>query len=473
MKKPAPEDSRGTSLVQPTKATVLTRTVALIFFLLVLSAAAACSNRRVTRTTVIPKAGAGAPGAPALLDTAALAQAFSGADAESVLTQLAAPSMQGRHVGTPGELMGANFIAARFASDGLTPAGDANGYLQAFPMTIEEQASAPTLELTGPGGQLQTLRLRDDYRPIFGGLAGEGDATGPGLFVPPDADLTSLAVAGKVLFVLGRGSARDIITRARDAGAVAVILPTGEQPILKSEGSPPDAGALPVAEVSQSGAMMLLDGSGHTRDELNAATQAGQPLNAFPLEWTIHYRVSLKPPAHVAAHNVLATLPGVWTERVVVVGAHFEEIGPDPDGAVYPAANDNASGVAVMLELADVLHRLHMQPGATIVFAAWSGHEEGLFGSRYYVDHPPRPLNQTQLYVNLDTVGQGSGKTVDVFANDGTANGLSMRAVEDLQAEGLTSLVDAFHSIAKPAGDSDDVTFSRAGIPNVALDRPL
>jgi Peptidase family M28 len=445
------------------------RTPSFLLVVLAFSTAVACSNRRVARTTAGPGGDANAPPASARLDTATLAQAFSGADSESILTQLADPSMQGRHVGTAGELKGASLIASRFADDGLQPAGDAGGYLQAFPMTIEEQASIPTLELTGPDGTLRSLHIRDDYRPIFGGLAGQGDVTGPGLFVPPDADLDGLPVSGKVLFVLGRGSVRDILSRARDAGAVAVILPTGEQPILKSEGSAPDTGAVPVAEVSQTGAAALLNGSGHTREELNAAAQSGQSLKPFPLQWTVHYRVSLKSPEHTDAHNVLAVLPGTSNDRFVVVGAHFEEIGPDPDGVVYPAANDNASGVAVMLELADALHRLHMQPGATIVFAAWSGHEEGLFGSRYYVDHPARPTSQTQLYLNLDTVGQGSGKTVDVFSSDGSASALSDKAVADLRADELSNLSDAFHGIAKPAGDSDDISFSRAGIPNVAL----
>jgi hypothetical protein len=446
------------------------RAAVLFFAALALILTAGCANRRITRETIATNAVPGSSTvASAPFDGRAFAPAFSGADAALILAKLADPSMTGRHVGTPGELKGANYIASLFAEDGLKPAGDGNGYSQSFPMTVEEQASVPSLVLSGPAGEQQTLKLRDDYRPIFGGLAGAGDVSGPGLFVPADADLSKLSLSGKVLFVLGRGSIHDIVSTARDAGALAVVVPTGEQPILKSEGSPPDTGAIPLAEVSQSGAAAMLAGSGHTREELNAATQAGQPLSAFPLAWTIHYRLELKTPEHIEAHNVLAVLPGTSSDRTVVVGAHFEEIGPDPDGVIFPAANDNASGVAVLLELASVLHRLHAQPRATIVFAAWSGHEEGLYGSRYYVDHPVRPLDQTQLYINLDTVGQGSGNTVDVFANDGSAAELTSKAEQDLRSGGLTNLASAVHSIRKAAGDSDDITFSRAGTPNVAL----
>jgi len=457
---------------RPGRAPVPSRARAALLLLLLLSAG--CTNRHFSRNlqpaataTAVPSGGAPAPSAP--LDAASLSPAFSGPSAAAILAELANPSMQGRHVGTPGELKGANLIAGLFAADGLKPAGDNGSYFQAFPMTVEEQASVPALDLVAPSGQTRSLRLRDDYRPIFGGVAGGGDASGPGLFVPPDADLAGLGVSGKVLFVLGRGSIKDTVTRARDAGALAVIIPTGEQPILKSEGSPPDANALPVAEVSQTGAAALLEGSGHTRDELSAASQSGTAIAPFPLVWTITYHVSLRPPAHIDAHNVLGVLPGKSNARTVIVGAHYEEIGPDPDGVVFPAANDNASGVAVMLELASLLHRTGSQPEATIVFAAWSGHEEGLFGSRYYVDHPVRALDQTRLYLNLDTVGQGSGSTVDAFASDSAARDLTAQAVQQLQADGLNALATAVHSIPKAAGDSDDITFARSGVSNLAL----
>jgi hypothetical protein len=444
--------------------------VAYVILLLLVVSSAGCANRHVSRNTTQGSV-SGATGSPQAtpLDAATVARAFRGARADQFLTQLADPSMQGRHVGTPGELMGANLIASTFAANGLTPAGDNGTYLQSFPLTVEEQAAPPLLDLQGNGGQQQSLRLRDDYRPVFGGAAGGGDATGQGLFVPPNADLTGLDVAGKVLFVLGRGSVRDTITRARDAGAVAIIIPTGEQPILKSEGSPPDAGAIPVAEVSQQGAAALLSGSGHTREELNAATQAGRQLPPFPLAWTVHYRVALRPPENIQAHNVLGVLPGKPGGRAVLVGAHFEEIGPDPDGVVFPAANDNASGVAVMLEIAEVLHQTGSQPDATIIFAAWSGHEEGLFGSRYYVDHSARPLDQTVLYLNLDTVGQGSGSTVDAFASDAAARDLTARAIQQMQSDRLDQLAAAVHPIPRAAGDSDDITFARSSISNVAL----
>jgi peptidase M28-like protein len=437
---------------------------ALSILLLVLLAA--CSNRRLTRGLPLGSGSqAGSPPAASVVASDPTAQ-FDSRAAFDTLSRLADPSMEGRHVGTDGELKGAQYIAGLFEADGLKPGGDSGGYLQSFPMTIEEQASTPTLEISNKAGEKHALKLRDDFRPVFGGSGGAGDASGPGLFVPPDADLKTLDLKGKVLFVLNRGSLRELITRARDQGAVGVIVPTGEQPILKSEGRAPDANAIPVALVSQTGAAALLEGSGHTRDDLNEAVRNNQPLSSFPLQWTITYHVSLKSPAKIDAHNVVGVLPGRPGSKAILVGAHYEEIGPDPDGAVYPAANDNASGVAVMLELATLLHKRGIQPAQTIIFAAWSGHEEGLFGSRYYLDHPVQPIDQTILYLNIDTVGQGSGSTVDAFASNQSAKTLADTAVQAIEDSGNRANV---RIIDKAGGSSDDETFTPAGVPTIAL----
>ena len=211
----------------------------------------------------------------------------------------------------------------------------------------------------------------------------------------------------------------------------------------------------------------MLDGSGHTRDELNADAQAGRPVPSFPLNWTVHYALSLKPPATVDAHNVIGVLPGAANaSKTIVVGGHYEEIGPDPDGAVYPAANDNASGTATVLELARLLHEASFHPAANIVFVSWSGHEEGLYGSQYYVKHARFPLDKTVLYLNLDTVGQGSGKNLDAYISDNAARTFLYNALGAFTTAGQPAPVTV---ATEPEGTSDDETFEKSNVTSIAL----
>ena len=117
----------------------------------------------------------------------------------------------------------------------------------------------------------------------------------------------------------------------------------------------------------------------------------------------------------VTLRNVVGVLPGTkaeWTGQSAVLGAHYDHLGsgwPDvhkgDEGRVHPGADDNASGVAVLLELAKAL-AAGEKPQRTLVFVAFAGEEAGLLGSRHYVEHPPFPIEKTLGMINLDTVGR-------------------------------------------------------------------
>lgn len=150
--------------------------------------------------------------------------------------------------------------------------------------------------------------------------------------------------------------------------------------------------------------------------------------------------------------NVLALLRGASAETVVV-GAHYDHLGRKGD-KIWSGADDNASGVAVLLELARRLSG--RRPRRTIVFAAFSGEEAGLFGSKHYVKNPLVPLEQTVAMVNLDMVGRLREKLL-VF---GTASGDQFRAfLED------SPLALAFPN--DPLGPSDHTSFILKGVPAV------
>lgn len=107
--------------------------------------------------------------------------------------------------------------------------------------------------------------------------------------------------------------------------------------------------------------------------------------------------------------NVLAWLPGAdpSTENYLLVGAHFDHLGVNAEGEVFAGADDNASGVAVLLGVARALARGPVRPRHAVLFVAFGAEEQGLRGSMHLVRHPPRSLRRLLAMINLDMVGRG------------------------------------------------------------------
>ncbi len=114
--------------------------------------------------------------------------------------------------------------------------------------------------------------------------------------------------------------------------------------------------------------------------------------------------------------NVIAMLPGTdpaLRGEHILIGAHYDHVGygtwrnsNGPTGYIHNGADDNASGVAALLELVDALHRTQWQPRRSILIAFWDGEEINLLGSRHWVRQPTVPLESVRLAVNVDMVGR-------------------------------------------------------------------
>jgi Peptidase family M28/PDZ domain/Peptidase family M1 domain len=170
--------------------------------------------------------------------------------------------------------------------------------------------------------------------------------------------------------------------------------------------------------------------------------------------------------------NVIGVLPGTkaeWKGQSALLTAHYDHLGfgwPDvhkgDEGKLHPGADDNASGVAVMLELARVL-AAGERPRRTIVFVAFSGEEAGLLGSKHYVEHPVFPLDQTIGVINLDTVGRLFDKKVSVIAT-GTAS----EWPHIFRGAGFVTGVQS-RLIPEALESSDQKSFIDAGVPAVQI----
>ncbi len=111
----------------------------------------------------------------------------------------------------------------------------------------------------------------------------------------------------------------------------------------------------------------------------------------------------------VLVRNVIAQLKGSHsTDTCIVFTAHYDHLGRMGQNTCFPGANDNASGVAMLLDLARHFSDSINRPSYNLVFMALAAEEMGLLGSEYYVKHPLFPLNKIKVLVNLDMVGTGS-----------------------------------------------------------------
>ena len=161
--------------------------------------------------------------------------------------------------------------------------------------------------------------------------------------------------------------------------------------------------------------------------------------------------------------NIVGVLPGKTIEApCIVICAHYDHLGRGADGGVFPGADDNASGVAVLLELAAQMRSEGPFRNA-VIFAAFSGEEEGTLGAKHYLAHPACPPERTLAVLNLDTVGRMEGKKLFVL---GTATALEFPEI--VKGVNIGAGLELVTPEASPFS-SDQVPFYEKGIPALHL----
>lgn len=161
------------------------------------------------------------------------------------------------------------------------------------------------------------------------------------------------------------------------------------------------------------------------------------------------------------SQNVIGEVKGKCDKQTIVFSAHYDHLGQMGNAAYFPGANDNASGVAMLLYLAK--YYAEHQPKYNMVFMAFGAEEVGLLGSRHYVENPLFPLDKIKFLINLDILGTGDeGITV--------VNG----AVYTKQFKKLTKINAKRNYLKKikmrgKAANSDHYFFSEAGVPSIFI----
>lgn len=354
-------------------------------------------------------------------------ESISEASLRATLRFLASAELEGRESGTRGYDVAALFVACLLEGLGVAPAGDGDSFYQELELVrrtwnLEEaalslragDAEARTLALKG---QVALRATRDiDWRSpwVFVGH-GEGASQDA-----PD-DFYGQAIEGHVVLVLPRDPKRPDLREARRRGVRRLVvisdfmverkagLHARDVPRYLLEKRNRDSEEPQVVYISEKTADEVLESAGTSVEELRG--EKTRPRSRSLSDLAISLRIP-REEATRKTRNVLGRLEGTdprLKSEYVVLGAHLDHIGIQ-GGKVHPGADDDASGVSAVLGVARAFMANGRRPRRSVLFAFFAAEEKGLFGSRYFVDHPPVPLDRIVLQIQLDMVGREPGK---------------------------------------------------------------
>ncbi len=367
---------------------------------------------------------------------------------------LASDEFEGRRAGTKGADWAAKYIADEFKHYGLERVGDDDTYFQRFNFTADMKL--------GEDNYLSVQYRQDSFQFTPGtdfiplSFSENGSASGEAVFVgygisAPDLDYDEyegIDVTDKIVIALrftpeGTDPHRDFsrysplrrkAMTAREKGAAAIIFVTGPLDVEEGEHDKPlrlrvdyTGGRGGIIAVSSKKKMLeeVLEPMGVSLREVQESINSEKTPKSLEIAdskvtigvelieiegWTV---------------NVLGLLEGnnpATSDEHVVVGAHYDHLGFGGEGSMVPdtfaihnGADDNASGTAGLLEIAQAFAAKKSSLERNMLFVAFGGEEEGLLGSSYYVKNPVFPLEKTIAMINLDMIGRLRDSSVIVY----------------------------------------------------------
>jgi hypothetical protein len=364
------------------------------------------------------------------------ASAIVAADLRRDLFVFASDSFMGRETGTEGSHKAGRFIAERLRAAGVEPAGDDGGYFQRVPLTRTGITATSSIRLTRDG-QAQTIPIgAEGLVPLLslgpGAPLPKLDASGDVVFARyglPE-DIATLDVRNKiVVYVHGAPASADSATRARLSSGQAIgerlgaLVPKGPAAIvLLATGELADEfdgvasqlmggmrlGA-PEAERPRQLPMVLIGVASEQSSLLPAGFPGTDGAGALPATMRASLAVEQQP---VDAYNVVGVVRGsdpALRNTYVAMGAHLDHIGIQPavnGDSIANGADDDGSGSMGVLHVAESWARTAVKPKRSALFVWHTGEEKGLFGSEWFTEHPPVPIDSVVAQLNADMIGR-------------------------------------------------------------------
>jgi Zn-dependent M28 family amino/carboxypeptidase len=433
---------------------------------------------------------------------------------------LASERFGGREAGTDGERLAGEYIAAQLARVGAKPLPGATSMFESFNFTAGAQDGGSRISLqyqpaggNGPlagvtagaaagatSAQVRALSFSDDAD-----VTAEVVFAGYGIVVPDSQNFgydsyATLDVKDKIVVVLryfpedADKDTKAILARysdlrykamqARQHGARAMLVVTGPRS--------PNAGQLvpmtfdtaiagsgiPAASIDGRMADALFRNAGKTLTDAQKELDSGNPhVAGFAIpNTTVTVKTVVQRVTHTA-RNVVAYLPATSATTGVqkpwiVVGAHYDHLGrgeggnslasKEDAGKPHVGADDNASGTATVLAVADAVARMPMRT-RNVVFALWSAEELGLVGSAEFTNMPPIPIDQIDAYINFDMVGRMQDNKLTA-----QATGSSPAWPSVLERANVAAGFDLTLQ-ADPYQPTDVASFNGAGVPSLSF----
>jgi len=437
---------------------------------------------------------------------------ITAADLRAHVELLASDDYRGRETLQDGYELAADHLARELESYGLAPMPGVDGFKA--PYTLYELGYDAAGTKLSAGGE--PLEAGTDFTPFEFSDEGTAEAevvfAGYGITAPDLSwdDYEDLEVKGKVVLVLRHSPNEDkpneklqqhalFTTKAMNAqkhGAVGMLLVTdprhhqdGEDLRLRSrlmtekvdlaargsrsEDDGKEAASVPflAMQISQAAAGVLVEPTGTSLIDIQKSLDDGGKASAFRIDGvsaTMSVTAS-KELRELAPNNVAGFLEGSDPQlkhEWVVIGAHFDHLGGyvGAGDTIYNGADDNASGTAGMLELAQAFASRADRPKRSILFIGFSGEEKGLLGSRALVDQKLIPIEKIVFMLNLDMIGRNPDKPVAVVG-DGYSRGIKA-VVEAANAD--VQLPIEFGG-SDYAGNSDHHPFYSSDVPFLFL----
>ncbi len=376
---------------------------------------------------------------------------------------LAADSMEGRDTPSRGLDIAADYIASQFRRYGLQPAAGDTYFQNAAFVKAKQPMDQFSFLLTAGDGQFRADAAHTAVSAEGAFSLSEATPVKIALSAESSALPAAAEVAGKAVVLLPgelRGRALYEKRAAVQALKPAVLVVAGQAFMMREQ--------------------LREAGSGTPRPPVVTISDQAFAALAAKIDGSSKLTISIQAPVEepVALKNVAAILPGsdpTLSKTFLILSAHYDHTGVNPRAEgdkINNGANDDASGVATVLAIAEALSSSPQKPKRSILFITYFGEEKGLLGSRYYAAHPLVPLAQTAGNLNFEHMG----RTDD---NEGsrtgklTATGFDYTTLgQDLtEAAKLTGIETWKHERNSDGffGSSDNQSLANAGVPAITL----
>lgn len=373
---------------------------------------------------------------------------------------LASDEMKGRETFTPEQFVAARYIANEFERYGLKKAGDSQSYYQNFALEYAAVCSPNNLEISG-----KAYTEGKDFRTAAVGsskIMSKIVFAGYGITVSDYDSYADVDVKGKIVMlfqgkikrrgrVWGFAPLHEVrVLNAIKHGAAGMIFVLGASPKDHKLPIPQEGPVLerfhqivkltqkyklgnydkqdlekirsfPLVYMHLDAADEFFKNTGRTIQKMKEEIDKTQRPHSFEMKHTAEIQTSVSHRLRQTM-NVIGLIEGrdpSLKNEIVVIGAHYDHLGVTKDGKeVFNGADDNASGTAALLEIAQAFAECQTKPRRSLLFIAFTGEEKGVLGSGYYINHPVIPLSRTAAMLNMDMIGRNDPDSIQTITKE-------------------------------------------------------